>query len=577
MTIANSTLVETLTTVLPKVTQNVAKVSFSWYDYVLFCLMLSLSVLIRVYFGCFGSKQSTADEYLMGNRKMKVFPISVSLVASHISGITLLAVPADIYRFGATYWLFAPSAIIVTAATLYVYLPVFYKLQITSTYEYLERRFDNSNRMFASFLFALGLFLYLPIVIYIPALAFSAATGISVHYISPVVCSVCIIYTTLGGLKAVVWTDTLQFTVTIGAVITVFFLGVKSAGGFGAVWAKAIEGHRLDIFDFDPDPTKRDSFWIVTIGLSMGWLAMTGINQSCVQKFLTVIYFYAGIVVVSSFSVFTGLIMYSKYATCDPFTTGAVQKNDQLLPYYIMDVASHIPGLSGLFIAGIFCAALSTLSASLNCLAGTMYEDFVLKFIGPSINDKTSSYILKLIVIIIGGALYGSIFGLLFSGWIVVMAQYYKSQGLFSYEPKPTSIEGCFPNITTFDNITAATTLATMIPASVSSSTEQFFSNFTLMDGIEKPEKFKPFFLFRISYYYYAPLGTIVTIICALLISYTLNNDDPPVHRDLLSPVIYFMLSDEKLEDEKKDYYSLERALHLVTTNCEKAKSDLNY
>jgi sodium-coupled monocarboxylate transporter 8/12 len=94
--------------------------------------------------------------------------------------------------------------------------------------------------------------------------------------------------------------------------------------------------------------------------------------------------------------------MYARYADCDPFTTGAVKKNDQLLPYFIMDVASHIPGLSGLFIAGIFCAALSTLSACLNCVAGTMYEDFVLKVTGPIDDDKRAAYILKLLVVIVG-------------------------------------------------------------------------------------------------------------------------------------------------------------------------------
>lgn len=97
-----------------------------------------------------------------------------------------------------------------------------------------------------------------------------------------------------------------------------------------------------------------------------------------------------------------GLIMYSKYATCDPFTTGAVERTDQLLPYFIMDVASNIPGLPGLFIAGIFCAGLSTLSAHLNCLAGTMYEDFISKWIAPGATEKKISYILKAIVAVAG-------------------------------------------------------------------------------------------------------------------------------------------------------------------------------
>lgn len=74
------------------------------------------------------------------------------------------------------------------------------------------------------------------------------ATGINLHLITPIICAVCIFYTTIGGLKAVVWTDTLQFSVTLGAVATVLFLGVKATGGFENVWKKAIEGGRLDVF-----------------------------------------------------------------------------------------------------------------------------------------------------------------------------------------------------------------------------------------------------------------------------------------------------------------------------------------
>ena len=81
MTFSNSTSVETVATVLPNVLKHVVQLSFSWYDYILFGIMLGVSALIGIYFGCFGTKQSTANEYLMGDKKMKVFPISVSLVA----------------------------------------------------------------------------------------------------------------------------------------------------------------------------------------------------------------------------------------------------------------------------------------------------------------------------------------------------------------------------------------------------------------------------------------------------------------------------------------------------------------
>jgi sodium-coupled monocarboxylate transporter 8/12 len=617
---------KSVTTVLPQAGETISQVSFSWYDYSLFCVMLSLSAFIGIYFGCFGTKQSSANEYLMGDKKMKIFPISVSLIASHVSGVTLLAIPADIYRFGAGFWLMVPILVIMSAVIIYVYLPVFYKLQITSTYEYLERRFDSTNRVFASFLFTLGLFLYLPIIIYLPALALSAATGLNIHYITPVVCGVCIFYTTLGGLKAVVWTDTLQFTITTGALFTVTVIGIRSAGGVGAIWNKALEGDRLDIFDFDPDPTRRDTFWIVLVGTSVFWLSMAGIHQSCVQKYLsvptfnqsrlTVVFFTIGLMIVTSCSVFIGLTMYARYADCDPFTTGAVKKNDQLLPYFIMDVASHIPGLSGLFIAGIFCAALSTLSACLNCVAGTMYEDFVLKVTGPIDDDKRAAYILKLLVVIVGvlctllvfvverlggilplvvslggltsgpllgmftlgilfpkatskGVLYGSIIGMLFASWIVVMAQYYKAQGLLVDVARPISVQGCLVNRTT--PVPPMTSFNTIISMTNITYSQEFGQG-----EFEEPEKFKPFFLFRISFYYYAPLACLVTIVAGLLISYTLGSDDPPVQRDLLSPVIHFMLSDDHQDQKTKDYYSLDKALHLVATNSDKEKNPMS-
>lgn len=81
-------------------------------------------------------------------------------------------------------------------------------------------------------------------------LFFLLATGVSVYVVTPVVCGVCIFYTTLGGLKAVVWTDTLQFTVTLGALSAVFILGVKAGGGFGAILQKAYEYKRLEFFEW---------------------------------------------------------------------------------------------------------------------------------------------------------------------------------------------------------------------------------------------------------------------------------------------------------------------------------------
>lgn len=99
-------------------------VTFSWFDYGLFVAMLLLSVLIGLYFGCCGH-QDSINEYLLGGKEMSVVPIAISLVASNISGITLLGVPTDVYRFGSTYYMYVSMLIPVYVITYYVYLPVF--------------------------------------------------------------------------------------------------------------------------------------------------------------------------------------------------------------------------------------------------------------------------------------------------------------------------------------------------------------------------------------------------------------------------------------------------------------------
>ncbi|KRT84249.1 hypothetical protein AMK59_1454 [Oryctes borbonicus] len=219
---------------------------FSWYDYGMFGLMLALSTIIGVYFG-FVRKQTTSNDYLLGGKKMSAVPISISLIASVLSGITLLVIPVDVYSYGITYWFSVPMLILTNIITYTVYLPVFYELQVTSTFEYLKFRFDVTVSSFASVVFTISQILYLPIVIYVPALALSQATGININVITPVVCIVCIFYTSFGGLKAVVWTDVLQFTVMISSIIVVFYLGLTSTGGLANIWEKNLKYGRLDV------------------------------------------------------------------------------------------------------------------------------------------------------------------------------------------------------------------------------------------------------------------------------------------------------------------------------------------
>lgn len=169
----------------------------------------------------------------------------------------------------------------------------------------------------------------------------------------------------------------------------------------------------------DPNPFVRTTFWTVAIGMSTLWVSMMGVNQSSMQRFLavpdirkarqTLISFIFGQIFVKSCCVLIGLIIYAKYESCDPFTTKEIKKVDQVLPYFVMDVASQIPGLPGIFIAGIFSAALSSMSSCWNTLAGTIYEDFI-RPRTPDATEERASTVMKVIVAVLGLITLGLVF-----------------------------------------------------------------------------------------------------------------------------------------------------------------------
>lgn len=153
------------------------------------------------------------------------------------------------YSYGIQYWATAISGLIITIVTAYFFLPVFYDLQIISCFTYLERRFGQRVCSLASGIYTLAIVVHLPLLVYAPALAFSQVTGVNLYVITPITCVICIFYTTFGGLRAVVWTDTLQFGSMIGALFAVMYLGTSKLGGVSEVFKIADRGGRLIFFE----------------------------------------------------------------------------------------------------------------------------------------------------------------------------------------------------------------------------------------------------------------------------------------------------------------------------------------
>ncbi|XP_059919821.1 sodium-coupled monocarboxylate transporter 1 [Gadus macrocephalus] len=361
--------------------------SFSVWDYVVFAGILLGASGIGLWQAIRGRKENTSEEFLLGGRQMHAVPVAMSLTASFMSGITVIGTPAESYRYGTAFWLFGLSYAITSIVTAEIFVPFFYRLGITSIYEYLEMRFSKSVRVLATSIFILQTVLYTGLVIYAPAIALNQITGLNLWGVLVVTGAVCIVYCTLGGLKAVIWTDAVQLVIMLSGFAAVIARGVVLQGDMARIWQDAADGGRLEAFDFDPDPLKRHTFWTILVGGSMIWISVYSINQSQVQRYLacrsvahakTSLYLnYLGLLATVSLAMFCGLTMYSIYMKCDPLTNGDVGSPDQLLPYLVMDILADYPGVPGFFVAAAYSGTLSTVSSSINALTAVTLEDFI--------------------------------------------------------------------------------------------------------------------------------------------------------------------------------------------------------
>lgn len=172
---------------------------------------------------------------------------------------------------------------------------------------------------------------WIPVVIFVPALAFNQVTGVNIHIITPVVCFVCIFYTSIGGIKAVVWTDVIQTIIMCGTLLFVAIRGTEEVGGLSEVYHKNLAGGRLIYPSWSLDPTIRHSMWSVVVGGGLFWIMCNTSAQVMVQRYLSLPnlqkarqalwVFIVGVSFIMAVCFYNGLLIYAKYHDCDPVTT----------------------------------------------------------------------------------------------------------------------------------------------------------------------------------------------------------------------------------------------------------------
>ncbi|XP_076443194.1 sodium-coupled monocarboxylate transporter 1-like [Babylonia areolata] len=374
---------------------------FSNFDYFIFSAILGISASISVYYTWKVREDQTLKQYLLEGGCMQILPVMLSMLATFQSAITLLGTPVEIYRYSTIYFYIGIGYVLVMGAAAHIYIPIIYRLHITSAYEYLERRFGKSVRTAGSVTFIVQMTLYLTVVLYAPSLAISAVMGFNLWGGIAAVATVCTIYTALGGMKVVVWTDCFQVFMMVAGLGAVLHQGSSDVGGINAAWEKMDRSGRVLFDDFRLEPNVRHTFWSLVFGCYFTWVASYGVNQAIVQRACSCITLRhaqialwlnaPGLWIILYLGCLVGVIMYAFYSDCDPVSAGIITKEDQLLPLFVMDAMGDVTGLPGLVTASLFCGTLSTLSAGLNSLATVVLEDIIKGYIVKDICDRSAT------------------------------------------------------------------------------------------------------------------------------------------------------------------------------------------
>ncbi|KAF1445546.1 SC5A5 protein, partial [Pygoscelis papua] len=219
--------------------------TFSLWDYGVFGLMLLISTGIGLFHGLAKGGQKTSEDFFTGGRRMSALPVGLSLSASFMSAIQVLGVPAEAYRYGAKFLWMCMGQLLNTLLTAQLFLPVFYRLGLTSTYEPSPARCPRCRWDGALTPFFPQM-LYTGIVIYAPALILNQVTGLDIWASLLSTGVICTFYTTIGGMKAVIWTDVFQVFVMLSGFIAIIIRGVLLVGGPARVLGIAANGSRVN-------------------------------------------------------------------------------------------------------------------------------------------------------------------------------------------------------------------------------------------------------------------------------------------------------------------------------------------
>ncbi|TWU49233.1 sodium:solute symporter family transporter [Rubripirellula reticaptiva] len=366
-----------------RVSVNRTERHFGRFNYVVLIGYLLSMVGVGVYFA---RKNKNTDDFFRGGGHVPWWAAGCSIFATMLSSLTFTGLPSKAYAQDWVYSIGNFTIPLVAIVAVYIAMPFFRRIDATSAYEYLEKRFSRSVRLFGSASFTLFHLFRMAVVMSLTSLALAVATPLTPAQSVLLMGVLSILYCTMGGVEAVIWTDTIQTVVLLGgALIAIILLVIGTDGGASGFLSAANASDKIQIVNLHLSPTSaRIALWVIVVGAIGQNLSSYTADQAVVQRYMTTadeklaarsIWTNAVLTIPATLLFFgIGTALYAFYRShperLDPTIT-----TDQVFPYFI---AHEMPiGLAGLIVASVFAAAQSTVSTSMNSTATALVTDFL--------------------------------------------------------------------------------------------------------------------------------------------------------------------------------------------------------
>ncbi len=348
-------------------------------------------------------------DYIVGGRNRPWWLILFSIVATETSTVTFLSIPGFAFSRDVTWLQIAFGFVIGRFVVAYLLLPQYFEGKLFTAYEVLDRRFGGATKQVASALFIVTRSLADGLRLFLSSIVLQEMTGIPLPWAVAVIGATTILYTFFGGIRAVLWTDLVQFAVYMGgAAIALGLLIHRLPGGFEQLLSIGGEAGKLRLFDLSLDWSEPYGLWAGLIGGVFVTLGSHGVDQMLVQRYLCAkklsdaqrAVWMSGLIVWLQFAFFllVGVGLYGFYQHFPPEV--AFERADRVFARFILD---EMPvGLLGILLGAVFAAAMSTLSSSLNSCATAATNDLYLPLAGPDVSPERKLRVTRRLTIAFG-------------------------------------------------------------------------------------------------------------------------------------------------------------------------------